>query len=224
MVVVCAQVYVLTRCQYFISGMEYLFSNENIRLSYVKSVSDISLSDDEKLMILLVLDMSGYDSLVRFREAVDYVMQINHPRKVGILVSRYNSYLSYYFFRKLRGKVTFFNSHNLKNGLFRRNFLTWVRGKTFRPMKAIRYFRDERYGLSLEEWIALVIPLCGESMQDISGNLKVPVHSLYRMRARALKRLGMASYREFCEMYITGMVRVENGHQRNKRMFPRLVF
>lgn len=35
-----------------------------------------------------------------------------------------NSNLTRYISRKMRGRVTFFNSHNLHSGLFRKNFLS----------------------------------------------------------------------------------------------------
>ncbi len=195
--------------------MKYLFPQCNVNFLYVNDMSEVILSDQECLTILLVLDMSGYDALKKTREAIDYTMQINHPKRVGILVSQYNSYLSYYFYYKLRGKVTFFNSHNLYSGLFQRNFMSWLKGKTFRPMRIVNRFRDDRYGLSLKEWIALVVPLSGEKMSEISTCLKIPITSLYRMRNSALKQLEVNTYREFCQMYIAGVFNTENSHQRH---------
>ncbi|TLI63087.1 hypothetical protein FEK48_15530 [Escherichia sp. E2593] len=203
-------VFVMALCEYFTFGMKNLFSNNHINLSFIHRIEQVTIGLDDTLTIMLVLDMSGTESLRIFKEAVDFLIQINSRKRVGVLVSRYNSYLTHYISRKFAGKVTFFNSHNLHSGLFQRNFQTWLRGKTFRPMHTINRYRDERYGFSLKEWICLVLPLAGESIAEMSRCMKIPEPTLYQIRRGALKKLGLSSYRQFCELYIRGEIRTEN--------------
>lgn len=203
-------VQVVARCQYFRTGMEALFSGDNIVLRFIHSTSEIVFDDNDSTRVLLVLDMSGTESLKEFKESVDFLNQISSKRKVGVLVSRYNEYLTWYISRKFHGAVTFFNSHNLHSGLFRRNFLSWMKGKAERPMRAISRFRDERYRLTLKEWITLVIPLSGESMKEISHCMKVRSQTLYQIRQNALRKINIQTYREFCKLYLDGMIRTEN--------------
>ncbi|TGB80924.1 hypothetical protein CRI66_00250 [Escherichia sp. E4694] len=203
-------VFVMALCEYFTFGMKHLFPDNNINLSFIHRIDQVTIRMDDTLTILLVLDMSGTESLRIFKEAVDFLLQINSRKRVGVLVSRYNSYLTYYISRKFAGKVTFFNSHNLRSGLFQRNFQTWLQGKTFRPMHTINRYRDERYGFSLKEWICLVLPLSGESIGEMSRCMKIPETTLYQIRHGALKKLGLGSYRQFCELYIGGEIRTEN--------------
>lgn len=202
-------VYVLAACQYFISGMNALFAGD-VTLRFIRSIGEVVVPDEGPLTILLALDMSGSESLNTFRAALEFLSQINSPRRTGILVSRYNAYLTYYFYRKLNGKVTFFNSHNLASGLFQRNFLTWLKGNTFRPARVVFRFRDDRYGFSMKEWISLVIPLSGETIQDMADCLRVSPQSLYQVRINALKKIGIPSYMEFCRLFIRGEIRTEN--------------
>lgn len=203
-------VYVLAACQYFICGMETLFASADVTLRFIRSIDEVVVPDEGTLTVLLVLDMSGSESLKKFRDAVDFLNQINSPRRTGVLVSQYNAYLTYYFYRKFSGRVTFFNSHNLRSGLFQRNFLTWLKGNTFCPARVVFRFRDDRYGFSLKEWISLVVPLSGETVQDMARCLKVSAQSLYQIRINALKKIGIPSYKEFCRLFIRGEIRTEN--------------
>ncbi|EEE1598509.1 hypothetical protein K3J84_004705 [Salmonella enterica] len=203
-------VQVVARCQYFQTGMEALFSDASVSLRFIRSIDEVIFNDNELTRILLVLDMSGPDSLKEFKLAVDFLNQTISPRKIGVLVSRYNEYVTHYISRKLHGSVTFFNSHNLHSGLFQRNFLSWLKGKAVQPMRVVSRFRDERYHLSLKEWIALVIPLSGESIQEISHCMQIKPQALYQIRQGALRKLGINSYREFCEYFLNRNVRIEN--------------
>lgn len=204
------KVYVMTFCEYFSKGMQSLFSPADITLNFIRHIEEVDIGDDDVLDILLVLDMSSIDSLKNFKNAMDFLIQINCRKRIGVLVSQYNSYLTHYISRKLGGKVTFFNSHNLSSGLFQRNFLTWNKGKTFRPMHTVNRYRDDRYGFTLKEWICLVIPLSGETVQEMSECMKIPVHTLYQVRRKALQKVGISSYRHFCELFINGEIRTEN--------------
>jgi len=203
-------IYIMTYCEYLRTGMQSLISTPDISLNFIKNIDEVVITDDTPLTLLLVLDMSGCVSLKNFKAAVDFLTQINSPKRVGVMVSQYNSYLSHYISRKFRGKVTFFNAHNLRSGLFQRNFLSWLKGKTFRPMRVVARYRDSHYCFSLKEWISLVIPLSGETMQEMSDCMKIPVHTLYQIRQKALKKTGVSSYRQFCEMFINGEIRTEN--------------
>ncbi|NTZ47758.1 hypothetical protein FCM30_18630 [Lelliottia aquatilis] len=203
-------VYIMTCCEYFRTGMESLIYVSGVNLVFVKDMGEVMISDNEPLVVLLVLDMSSDSALRNFKSAVDYLNQINVPKKIGVLVSRYNSYLTYYINRKFHGKVTFFNSHNLRTGLFQRNFTSWLSGKRFRSMHVVTRFRDDRYGFSLKEWVSLVIPLSGETMLQISECMGINNNSMYQVRQNALKKIGISSYRQFCELYIGGKIRIEN--------------
>lgn len=204
------RVTVVTRCEYLQSGMRALFCHDDVTLQFIHCIDDLVITDDDMLRILLVLDMSGPGALREFKAAVDFLNQINTPRKTGVLVSRYNEYLTQYISRKFRGRVTFFNAHNLASGLFRRNFLSWLKGKAVCPMRTVARFRDDRYGFSMKEWVTLVIPLSGESMQDIADCMGVHIQSLYQIRQNALKKIGLKSWRAFCELYLRGEIRTEN--------------
>lgn len=201
---------VVTRCEYLQVGLEALFRHEDVTLQFIHCIDDLVITDNNLLRILLVLDMSGPEALREFKVAIDFLNQINTPRKIGVLVSRYNEYLTQYISRKFRGRVTFFNSHNLASGLFRRNFLSWLKGRAVCPMRAVVRFRDDRYGFSLNEWVTLVIPLSGESMQDIATCMGMRSQSLYQIRQKALKKIGLKSWRAFCELYLRGEIRTEN--------------
>ncbi|EOI6844104.1 hypothetical protein ACMVI2_004252 [Salmonella enterica] len=160
--------YVMSRCGYFVTGMQHIFSGDALNIRFIHCISELVIKNDNTLFLLLVLDMSGPDALREFKTAIDFLTQINTPVRAGVLVSRYNEYLTWYISRKLRGRVTFFNSHNLRSGIFHKNILSWLAGKTFRPMHTVLRFRDCRYGFSLREWISLVIPLSGETMHEIA--------------------------------------------------------
>jgi hypothetical protein len=202
-------VFVLVQCEYFRKGMQSIFNPEDITFHFMKCIDDI-VSYDDTSTILLVLDMSSSESLRKIMNAIDFLNQINSHKRVGVLVSRYNAYLTYYISRKFRGKVTFFNAHNFNSGLFRRNFLSWLGGRTFRPMRVVSRYRDTRYGFSLKEWISLVIPLSGEPIQEIATHMNTSVHSLYQVRQFALRKMGITSYRQFCELFINGEICTEN--------------
>lgn len=204
-------VYVHATCQYFIYGMEKLFADEVI-ISFFRSIDEVIVPDECTLTILLVLNTSDSESLKTFRSAVDFLNQINSPKRIGVLVSKYNAYLTYYFYRKFNGKVTFFNSHNLSSGLFQRNFLSWLRGNTFRPVRVSSRFKDDRYGFTLKEWISLVVPLSGETVQEMASCLKVTTSSLYQVRINALKKIGIPSYSEFCRLFVRGEISTENNN------------
>ncbi|MJN97748.1 hypothetical protein DNX92_14140 [Salmonella enterica subsp. enterica] len=201
---------VMTRCEYFKVGIMSLFNGQNVAFDFFGCIDDLVIEDDEPLLMLLVLDMSGTSSLGEFKAAMDFLNQYPGSRRLGVLVSRYNAYMTHYISRKFRGRVTFFNSHNLISGLFYRNFLSWLNGKTFRPMHAVARFRDSRYGFSLKEWISLVVPMSGESIQEMSDCLGLSTQALYQVRQNALKKIGLKSYREFCELYMKGVIRTEN--------------
>ncbi|HGA5678172.1 TPA: hypothetical protein ACISZ4_003903 [Salmonella enterica subsp. enterica serovar Chester] len=201
---------VMTRCEYFKIGITSLFNGHNVTFDFFGCIEDLVIEDDEPLLMLLVLDMSGTSSLGEFKSAMDFLNQYPGARRLGVLVSRYNAYMTHYISRKFRGRVTFFNSHNLKSGLFCRNFLSWLNGKTFRPMHVVARFRDSRYGFSLKEWISLVVPMSGESIQEMSNCLGLSTQALYQIRQNALKKIGLKSYREFCELYMKGIIRTEN--------------
>lgn len=205
-----SDVFVMTSCEYFRKGMQELFISTDVSLHFISRIDQVVVSQNDTLTILLVLDMSSSESLRTFRDAVEFLGQINCRCRVGVLVSRYNAWMTGYISRKFSRKVTFFNSHNLQSGLFQRNFLSWLKGKTFRPMHTVYRFRDNRYGFSQKEWVSLVIPLSGESMQEISACLNVPVYSMYQVRRNALRKIGVSSWREFCELFINGEIRTEN--------------
>ncbi|HIF3101880.1 TPA: hypothetical protein ACXZT8_003703 [Salmonella enterica] len=181
-----------------------------VTFDFLGSINDLIIEDDEPLLLLLVLDMSGTTALAEFKSAMDFLNQYPGPRRLGVLVSRYNAYMTYYISRKFKGRVTFFNSHNLKSGLFHRNFLSWLNGKTFRPMHVVARFKDSRYGFSLKEWISLVVPMSGETIQEMSECLGLTTQALYQVRKNALRKIGLHSYREFCELYMQGVIRTEN--------------
>ncbi|POT56155.1 hypothetical protein C3432_19460 [Citrobacter amalonaticus] len=190
--------------------MRHLFSDDNITIHFIKHIEDVVITDDAPLVILLVLDLSGTEALSNFKTAVDFLNQINGRKRIGVLVSRYNAYLTWYISRKFRGHVTFFNSHNLQSGLFRRNFLSWLDGKTWRPMRVVARYRDNRYGFSLKEWVSLVIPLSGETVQEMSACMGISEQTLYQIRQNALKKIGINSWRKFCDLYLSGQIKTEN--------------
>lgn len=212
------KVYVMVKCQYFKIGMTSLVGSSS-SLQFIKKIGEVNFaeSDHEPLYILLVLDMSSAQSLKDFKESIDLLNQFNFPRKIGVLVSQYNSYLTYYIHHKLKGKVTFFNAHNLQSGLFLKNFNSWLKGKTFQPMRMVARYRDVKYGFSLKEWVSLIIPLSGESIREISSTIKVSPHALYQTRQKAIRKIGMKSYREFCGLYINGTIKTESGNAVRKR-------
>ncbi|EBI9057198.1 hypothetical protein D0V11_25020 [Salmonella enterica] len=203
-------VYVMVGCNYFIIGLRHFFMDGDINFKFIEAVDDIDFSHEEVPYVLLVLNTVNVDSLKKFKNAIDFINGINLPVKTGVLVSEFNAYLTYYAFKKIRGKVTFFNSHNLTNGIFRRGFLSWLEGKTFRPARVVYRYRDESYGYSLKEWISLVVPLGGETVKDVSDYLNISEHTLYQIRAKALKKTGLNTYRQFCQLFINGKVRIEN--------------
>ncbi|ECA1879245.1 hypothetical protein ACQX6Q_20155 [Salmonella enterica] len=207
---VATVVQVVTRCQYLRTGMEKLFSDDSVSLHFIQCIDDLVFEYNKTTRILLVLDMSGLNSMNEFKRALDFLSRSISSRKIGVLVSQYNEYLTYYISRKLHGAVTFFNSHNLQSGLFQQNFLSWLKGRTVRPMRPVSRFCDERYHLTLKEWVALVIPLSGESIQEMSRCMQIRPQTLYEIRQGALQKIGINSYREFCECYLKGYVRIEN--------------
>ncbi|HCR3448519.1 TPA: hypothetical protein ON570_002108 [Citrobacter werkmanii] len=205
-----AVVQVVARCKFFQKGMGYIFSQSEVTLRFIDSIDGIVLYDDTPFIVLLVLDMSGVEALEDFKYAMDVLNQMPSPKKIGVLVSRYNAYMTQYVYWKFQGRVTFFNSHNLQSGLFHRNFLSWLKGKTFRPMHVVSRFRDNRYGFSLNEWISLVLPLSGEAISDIACCMGVRPGQIYQIRQNALKKIGVKNWREFCELYLHGEIRTEN--------------
>ncbi|ECB6455263.1 TPA: hypothetical protein G9E88_004419 [Salmonella enterica] len=204
------KIFILTQCEYFCQGMKYLFPERDISLNFVRCIEEVKFSSSEATHILLVVDISSIESMGKFKNAIDFINQINSPRRIGVLVNRYNSYLTYYFFRKLKGKVTFFDSHTLKNGIFQRNFHLWLKGKVFHPMHVIMRYCDSRYGCSLKEWLSLILPLSGESMQEISVCMNIPNQTLYKIRLNALHKIGCISFRQFCDLYIRGETCTKN--------------
>lgn len=203
-------VYVMVDCNYFITGLKQLFMDSNVTFKFIDSVQSVDFFNEKISYLLLVLNTVNVEFLKKFKNAIDVIIGIDTQLKTGILVSEFNSYLTYYFFKKLRGKVTFFNSHNLTNGIFRRNLLSWLKGKTFRPMRVVYRYRDESYGYSLKEWISLVVPLSGETIKEVSDCLNINESSLYQIRKKTLKKMGLKTYRQFCQMFIDGKIRIEN--------------
>ncbi len=204
-------VQIVARCRYFQEGMKQLFSANEVSLRFIDSIDDLILHDNSPLIVLLAIDMSGANSLKELKKSIDVLNQMPGQKKIGVLVSRYNDYMTQYIYRKFRGGVTFFNAHNLHSGLFRRNFLSWLKGKTFRPMHVVSRYRDNRYGFSLKEWISLIMPLSGETIPEIASNMGVRPSQIYQIRQNALKKIGVKSWREFCELYLLGEIRTENG-------------
>ncbi|EAA7727811.1 hypothetical protein APP83_24140 [Salmonella enterica subsp. enterica serovar Oranienburg] len=204
------KVFVLTQCEYFCQGMKYLFQGKDVFLNFVRCIEEVKFSYNETTNILLVLDISNIASMKNFKKAIDFINQINSPYRIGILVSRNNSYLMYYIFKKLKRKVTFFDSHALKDGIFQRNFHSWLSGKPFRPMHVIMRYCDSKYGCSLKEWFSLILPMSGESMKEISICMNIPNQTLYKIRLNALHKIGCASFRQFCELYIRGEISIKN--------------
>lgn len=203
-------VYIMVDCNYFIIGLKHLFMNNSVTFKFINNIQDVNFSNEQTSYLLLVLNTVNVESLRKFKNAIDFIIGINTQLKTGILVSEFNSYLTSYFFKKLRGKVTFFNSHNLTNGVFKKNFLSWLKGKTFRPMRVVYRYRDESYGYSLKEWISLVVPLSGETVKEISDCLNLNERSIYQIRTKALKKMKLKTYRQFCLMFIDGKIRIEN--------------
>lgn len=203
-------IYVVVNCNYFIIGLQQLFIDSSINLRFIDDILEIDFPHNEMTYILLVLSITNVTLLERFKNTIDFINGINTQVKTGILVSELNTYLTYYLYRKLKRKVTFFNSHNLINGIFKRNVLSWLKGKTFRPMRVIYRYRDECYGYSLKEWLTLVVPLSGESIKEVSACLNISEHSLYQIRTKALKKMRLQTYREFYQLFINGEMRIEN--------------
>ncbi|HHL2713177.1 TPA: hypothetical protein ACQ39K_004834 [Yersinia enterocolitica] len=213
-------VYVMTKCHYFRTGLPALVDTVASRLVFVQAVEDIVIDYPALLTVVLVLDVSSSDALKDFKRAVTYLMGINCKKRIGVIVSRLNAYLTYYIARKLHGKVTFFDAHNTGSGLFQHRFQAWVREMTVYPMRTVNYYRDQRYGLTLKQWLTLIVPLSGETIAEMALCLQVSGHSLYQVRQHALLKMGCASYRAFCERYIQGDIRIENpggGRSRSRR-------
>ncbi|EKN6178380.1 hypothetical protein WKA22_004072 [Yersinia enterocolitica] len=203
-------VYVITNCSYFSHGLHEIAGKVAHQLFFFNEVEQIIIDYTKPLNIVLVLDVSSSNSLKQFKHSVNYLMSINCKKRIGVIVSRLNAYLTYYISKKLHGKVTFFNAHNLRSGLFIHNFHSWIRGSTFHPMRTVARYRDEKYGFSLKEWLSLVVPLSGETISEMAHCMNVSDHSLYQVRKSALAKIGIKSYREFCEMYINGNIKIEN--------------
>lgn len=207
---IATPVYVITNCSYFSNGLHEIAGEFSHQLFFLNAVDSIIIDYSKPLNIVLVLDVSSSDSLKQFKNSVNFLMGINCKKRIGVIVSRLNAYLTFYISRKLHGKVTFFNAHNLYNGLFVHNFHSWIRGSTFRPMRTVARYRDTKYGFSLKEWLSLVVPLSGETISEMAHCMNVSDHSLYQVRKSALAKIGIKSYREFCEMYINGKIKIEN--------------
>ncbi|EHJ2438125.1 TPA: hypothetical protein ACIBFG_004476 [Salmonella enterica subsp. enterica serovar Bahrenfeld] len=208
---------VITACSYLKLGLSSIYANAYIELRYLDEITEIKGYYEQNNHILLVLDMSSSDSISNFRSALLFIMRNKIKNKIGVLVSRYNDYLTYYISKKLKGKVTFFNSHNYESGLFYKNLLSWSQGKTFKPMPTTKRYKDSQYGFCLKEWLSLVIPLSGESMQELSQCLSLPTQSLYFTRKKALKKMGLSSYKHFCMLFIHGRIRIENNRLMKKQ-------
>lgn len=178
----------MASCEYFRKGMQELFISTDVSLHFISRIDQVMVSQNDTLTTLLVLDISGSELLRTFSDAVKFPGQINCRPLVGTPVSRYSTWMTDYIVRDFRRKVTFFNSHAPQSGLFQRTFLTWLKeGKTFRPMHTVYRFRGNRYGFSPKD--ALIIPLSGESMQEVSACLKnhhldkkdININPLYKM-------------------------------------------
>lgn len=203
-------IYVMTNCHYFTYGLKSLTENMSEQLVFITNPAEIAIDYTVPINIVLVLEMSSSESLKQFKNAIDFLSGINHRKRIGVIVSRLNSYLTYYINRKLRGKVTFFNSHNLRTGVFIHNFCSWMSGKTFNSMRTVARFKDTSYGFTLREWLSLVVPLSSETIGEMAKCLGIKEHTLYQTRQKALTKVGIKSYREFCENYINGEIKIEN--------------
>lgn len=203
-------IYIMTKCNFFREGLSYLTGGFTKQLTFIRDIDEIVINYSHSLNIVIVLDVSSLDSLQNFKSTIDFLAGINCKKRIGVVVSRLNSYLTYYISKKLSGKVTFFNSHNLKNGIFLKNFRSWLKGRTFRPMRTVTNYRDIRYGFTLREWLSLVVPLSGESICEMSLCLGLSNHILYQARAKALKKLDFQSYHEFCHSFINKTFIIEN--------------
>jgi len=204
-------VYIMVGCGFFIEGMKNIFKKDSEQFVFIRSINEINIDiDNDILRIVLVVDLTNVDSLRNFQSAITALSGIIVRKRIGVLVSKLNSWLTFYISKKLYGRVTFFNSNNLESGLFKKNFQRWLSGRTFQSMHIVQRFRDDRYGLSMKEWFTLVIPLSGESISEMSKVLGVPCHSLYQTRRTALKKIGILSWRNFAEDYILGNIRIEN--------------
>lgn len=197
-------------CEYLRKGMQEVFKPYSINFRFVKSIEEVNICSNDIITVMLALDLSCNDSLIFFKQCIDFLNQINSRKKIGVLLNKNNLCLSYYIYKKLKGKVTFFNTHQICSGQFQRNVLSWLNGKTSSPMRVISRLQHNRYGLSLNEWISIIIPLSGESMQEISSCLKISVHTLYQNRKNALKKMNVCSYRKFCEQCINGEIHIGN--------------
>ena len=204
-------VFVMNYCNYFNTGLKNLIGdNSGCQLVFLTQPEDIIFNNIASTHIVLVLDVSSSESLRNFKNYMDFLIGVNSHKRIGVIVSKLNAYLTLYISKKFGGRVTFFNSHNFNSGLFIHNFSSWVAGRTFNPMRPVVRYRDCRYGFSLNEWLCLIIPLSGETIQEMSGCLRISEHALYQIRQKALKKIGIRSYREFCEMFINGSIKIEN--------------
>ncbi|EMP6174917.1 hypothetical protein R9D66_004272 [Citrobacter amalonaticus] len=205
------KIFIINDCNYFKNGFCSSMNDTNsYSFIFLTDPGEIMVNYQTKNHIVLVLDVSCSESLRKFKRNIDFINGINARVRIGVIVSRLNIYLTYYISKKLSRRVTFFNSHGFKSGLFSHDFKAWVSDKSFHSMKPIVRYKDAHYGFSLNEWLSLVVPLSGESMQEMSHCLRLNIHSLYQIRKKALSKIGLSSYREFCMMYILGNIKIEN--------------
>ncbi|EJN4070704.1 hypothetical protein NP681_004483 [Salmonella enterica] len=202
----------------FVYGGESFFrigftalSSMSVHFIYLQNISAIfneNHTKKEKTYIILVPNLSVISEFVKFNTAIE-VLKISGKIKIGILLSKQNHYISYYFYRKLNGKVDFFDASTATSGKLYKEIKSWCANNTRTHVRAVHRFKDKKYGIPLTGWFSLIIPLCGESIENIAENLSVSTSLIYQARSSALRRMGLGSYNEFCHMFFNGHVKIE---------------
>lgn len=198
-------------CIYFRKGLS-AFLDKEFQIIYFNDIIDLytvlSVEQPKHINVILVLNLSVLSEFVKFNTLLT-LLKGDKRVKIGILLNKLTSYLSYYFFMKLNGKVHFFDAENAKTGGLCKDVKCWFRSGISSHIRPVYRFYDKKYKIPLMGWISLVIPLCGESINDIKNVLGVNKTLIYQARYVALSKLKMRSYKQFCHLFFQGSLKIE---------------
>lgn len=196
---------IVTNCSFFKRGMQELLNcKPDINFIYLSSVDDIQnfLVTGER--VILAVELATSDTLRNFWSAVDFLAGYNGV-KVGVVITKYNAYLMRYLSKKIKG-VVFFYAHELRN--FVTTVYRWCRGYSCQTMRMVCRCNDS-HGLTLDELTILTLPLMGESICEVASTINMSISNVYRIRNKALFKLGFDSYHKFCRAFANGEIRLE---------------
>lgn len=197
---------IATSCSFFERGMRALLDcKPKVNFVYSSSIEGIqSFLVSGGKRIILAVELATSNTLRNFWRIVDFLA--NHDGvKVGIVITNYNAYLMQYLSKKIKG-VVFFYAHELRN--FATAVYRWCRGYSCQTMRIVCRCSDS-HGLTLDELTILTLPLMGEDVCEIASTLNMSISNVYRIRNKALLKLGFDSYHKFCRAFVSGDIRLE---------------